>query len=504
MFNIFVQILKRKLRKITVIGGGISGLTAASLLAKQGLAVTLLEKNNHFGGRLNTFEAEGFTFDMGPSWYWMPDIFEKFYHSFDCQTSDFYELVQLDPGFKVFFKNSDPILVSSDPAAIAETFESIEKGAGKQLERFLKEAQAKYDLSVNQFIYNPSLSWFEFVSAETIKGFFKYSLLTPFDVYVKKYFKDKRLRMIMEFPIIFLGAKSKNIPSLYSMMNHAAMNQGTFYPQGGMVKIAGAFEKIARKLGVDLKVGEAVESVEINAGKIEDIHTSKQVYKTDAVICAADYHHFEQEVLAKEYRKYSSAYWESRTLSPSSLLFFVGVNKKIEGLEHHNLFFDADFEVHTAEIYDTKQWPSDPLFYVCCPSKTDPSVAPIGQENLFFLMPIAAGIEDSELLRKTYFDLLVSRLEKHCGTQIKDAIVYHKSYCIKDFKQDYNSFKGNAYGLANSLAQTGVLKPSMLNNKLSNLAYAGQLTVPGPGLPPAIISGEIAAKLITDKILNHS
>jgi phytoene desaturase len=488
------------LKSVSIIGGGIAGLTSASLLASKGFDVTLIEKNDHIGGRIRTQEITGYHFDMGPSWYWMPEVFEKFYNQFGHTARDFYELKKLDPGFKVFYKNEAPICIPSDKKALYILFENIEEGSSIQLEKFLQEAEEKYEISMSKFVYNPSFSWMEYISMDILKSFFKHSLLKPLSSHVAAHFKDKRLRMLMEFPVLFLGAKPKNIPALYSIMNHSALTQGTFYPMGGMVKIAEAFEKIALELGVKIIKNTSIEKVDIENKKIKSISSKDKTIECDTLICAMDYHHFEQNILEKSGRKYDEKYWDSRTLSPSSLIFFLGIEERIEGLEHHNLFFDADFKLHAEEIYDRPQWPSDPLFYICCPSKTDASVAPEGCENIFILMPLAPGIEDTEVLRTVYFDKMMKRLRENNILIKENMIKVKESYCIKNFEEDYNSYKGNAYGLANTLSQTGVWKPSIKSNKIDNLYYAGQLTVPGPGLPPSIISGEIVASVI---IQNH-
>ncbi len=199
-------------------------------------------------------------------------------------------------------------------------------------------------------------------------------------------------------------------------------------------------------------------------------------------------------MLDKEYRNYDEKYWNKKTFAPSCLIFYLGFKEKISNLKHHTLFFENDLDLHTTEIYTDKKWPSKPLFYVCCPSKTDDNVAPENCENVFLLMPIATGIEDSEAMREKYFLEMIERIEKHTeSSHLSSKIDYKKSYCLNDFINDYNAYEGNAYGLANTLSQTAVLKPSLKNKKVKNLFYTGQLTVPGPGVPPSIISGKIAA-----------
>lgn len=482
-------------KKSIVIGGGLSGLATACYLAKSGHQVTLLEKNTTIGGRLRTWENSGFLFDMGPSWYWMPEVFENFYNDFGYTTSDFYELIRLSPSYSVFFENSK-LEIPSQADKLFDLFESVEKGAGEKLKTFLEDAAFKYNTALNDYVNRPSHSVWEFMDPQLLSGVFKLNLFSPLSKQVQKVVRDKRLAAILEFPVLFLGSTPHKTPALYSMMNHADLTLGTWYPMGGMHHIAKAFSKIAKQLGVAIKTEEPVIAIESKNNQAAFVVTEKGKYAADYVVSGADYQHTEQNLLAKENRNYVEKYWESRVMSPSSLLFYLGINRKIDNLTHHNLFFDADFEAHANAIYDNPRWPEKPLFYACVPSKTDATVAPENCENIFLLMPLAPGIEDTEPLREKYFNVMLDRLEQKTGSNIRDHIVVKRSYCVADFKSDYNSYKGNAYGLANTLMQTAFLKPKMKSKKLKNLYFTGQLTVPGPGMPPAIISGKIAANEI--------
>jgi phytoene desaturase len=479
--------------KVAVIGSGFSGLSAACFAAKQGHEVTVHEKHSIIGGRSRFYEEQGFTFDMGPSWYWMPDVFEKFFNQFDKAPSDYYKLVQLDPGFQLFFSEADALQVPAKLEDIYQIFESIEKGSAAKLKKFLAEGELKYKVGMEQLVYKPALSWMEFANYDVISGALKSHIFKSVQTYVRSFFKDERLIALMEFPVLFLGAMPKQIPALYSLMNYAALTKGTWYPMGGMYQVVAGIEKMAIELGVTFKTNCTVEKINITEGKANSITTSLGDFKTDVVIASADYNHVEQKLLEAEYRNYSEKYWEEKTFAPSCLIYYIGVNKKINKLIHHNLFFDTDFDKHAKEIYETPQWPENPLFYVCCPSKTDDSVAPAGMENLFILVPIAPGLKDTPEMREHYFAAIIKRIEQKCNDTFLANIIYKKTYCVNDFVTDYNAYKGNAYGLANTLKQTAVLKPSVRNKKVKNLFYAGQLTVPGPGVPPALISGEIAA-----------
>lgn len=484
------------MKKVIVIGSGFSGISAACHLANKGYQVTVLEKNSGPGGRASVFQANGFTFDMGPSWYWMPEIFDNFFEAFGKKTSDYYQLVRLDPGYRIYFNDHQKMDVPASLEELYALFEKLEPGSAKLLKKFLSEAEYKYNVGIHEFVHKPGRSIMEFADWRVFKSIFKLQMLTSMTKHVDQHFKHPHLRELLKFPVLFLGATPENTPAMYSLMNYADLVLGTWYPMGGMHEIVKAMVAVAEELGVKFEYDNTVKEIVVTNKRSTKIITSKGEYATDILVGGADYHHIEQELLPKAFRKYKPKYWDSRVMAPSSLLFFVGVNKKIKNLQHHNLFFDADFKQHAIEVYDQPSWPSDPLFYVCCPSKTDAGVAPEGQENLFFLMPTAPDLDDNENTREQYFDLMIKRLEAQTGDTIRDHIVYKKSFAHQDFKSRYNAFKGNAYGLANTLKQTAILKPSIKSKKVKNLYYTGQLTVPGPGVPPSIISGEVVAKEI--------
>jgi phytoene desaturase len=425
----------------------------------------------------------------------MPDIFEKFYNDFGHTTSDFYKLKRIDPSYKIFWDDNTSTNVPANYNELKSLFESIEKGSGDKLEKYLDDAKIKYEVGMGEFVERPSLSITEYLDPKLIVNSFKLDLLSSISTSIGKKFKNQKLRQLLEFPVLFLGAKPTNTPALYSMMNYADIKLGTWYPMGGMYEIAKAFTSIAEKQGVKIVLNQPVEKVIIRNGEISEVKTNKDKYEVDAVINTADYHHFEQVLLGDNYSKYNERYWESRVFAPTCLLFYLGINKTIKGIEHHNLFFDTDFDQHSEDIYDTHKWPKEPLFYLSATSKTD-ETAPLDCENLFILIPLSTEIEETEVIIENYYEMVIDRIEKRIGQNIKENIIYKKVFSRKDFISDYNSYKGNAYGLANTLLQTGFLKPKMKNDNIRNLYYAGQLTVPGPGLPPSILSGKIAAQLL--------
>jgi len=483
-------------KKSIVIGSGFSGLAAAACLAQGGHDVTIFEKNSSPGGRARQFKENGFTFDMGPSWYWMPEVFDNFFARFGKKTSDFYDLKRLSPSYKVFFDLTSSVDIPANETDLFALFESEEKGSSEKLKLFLKEAKYKYEVGMNEFVWKPSHSVLEYMDPRIAISGMKLKMFSSISSEIRKLFKSERLIKLLEFPVLFLGAKPQKTPALYSLMNYADLSLGTWYPMGGMHEIVKAMVRIAEEQGVTIHYNSPVDGIRTEAGKTTGAIVDGAFISADYIVSSADYEHTDRVILGKQFSNYSADYWDKRLLAPSSLLFYLGINKKVPGLKHHNLFFDESFDVHAQDIYDNPRYPDKPLFYSCIPSKTDASVAPEGKENMFLLLPLAAGLDDIESKRQHYFDYMINKLEFVSGEKIKNHILYKRSYAMNDFVEDYNAFKGNAYGLANTLMQTAFLKPKLKNRKLNNFYYTGQLTTPGPGVPPSLISGQVVAKEI--------
>jgi phytoene desaturase len=481
-------------KKVIVIGSGFAGMAAATSLAATGLfEVEVVEKNEGPGGRARVFSEQGFTFDMGPSWYWMPDVFDAYFSKFGKKTSDYYQLVRLDPSYRVLFGENDFLDIPASMAQINTLFESLEPGSSKMLQKFLAQAAYKYQVGINDLVYKPSRSLTEFIDLKLLIDVLRLDVFQSFSSHIRKFFHHKKILQLIEFPILFLGALPENTPALYSLMNYADISLGTWYPMGGMHKIVEGMVKVAEENGVRFRYNEPVTKMVVENGQARRIITGKGEYEADIVVAGADYHHVEHDLLNKDLRNYTENYWDKRVMAPSSLIFYLGINKRLKNLRHHNLFFDEDFKDHAREIYESPQWPSKPLFYVSAPSITDASVAPEGCENLFILIPVAPGLQDTPEIREKYYQVVMQRLEKLTGQSVQEQVVFKRSYAHADFKQDYHAFKGNAYGLANTLLQTAILKPSLKSKKVKNLYFTGQLTVPGPGVPPSLISGQVVA-----------
>ncbi|MBN1598442.1 MAG: phytoene desaturase [Bacteroidales bacterium] len=483
------------MKKAIVTGAGLSGLSASAYLAKKGFEVDLFEKHEIPGGKARIFSAEGFTFNMGPSWYWFPEIIEKFYNDFGLSSVDFYSLKKLDPGYRIYFDNDLFIDIPADKDALNDVFETVEKNSSRKLDKFLKNASQAYNLITNRLIYKAETGisgWFDW---DILAVLLKFKLHGSLAHYARSLFKDERLIRIIEFPLAFLGAFPDKIGSIYNIVNYGCLKFGTWYPQGGMYKIVDAWVKIINDLGVSIHYSNEVEDFEVINKIVTGIFTNKKSLHADYFVSAAEYHHTEQ-LLSREFRNFTEKYWRNSVISPSALLFFIGINTKVKNLIHHNVFINSDFEIYMEDTHVNWKWPEAPSFYVTCISKTDASSAPEGMENLVALIPVASGLEDSGKIRDHYFSYIIQNLEKITGQIIMDKIVYKRSYAQTNFISDYNAFQGNAFSFANTFSHYSKLNKLLRNKYLTNLYYTGHTSLQGFGIPMALLSG----KLVTGKV----
>ncbi len=487
------------MKEVLILGSGFSSLSSACYLAGKGYRVSVFEKNATLGGRARQFRRDGFTFDMGPTFYWMPEIFDRFFADFGKKRSDYYSLTQLDPAYRIYFGTNDAVTIPAGEDCICRVFESVEPGAGQFLKDFLRKASFNYRVAMEKVIFKPGISPFELIMPETISRVGQFT--TTISQHVRHHIQDPRLARILEFPVLFLGAKPSRTPLFYCFMNYADMVLGTWHPVGGFYQVVEAMHKLCIELGVTIHIASPVEKIVVKGNQATGIRVNGEYVQGDFVISGADYHHTEQ-LLEKTYRNYSQHFWDKKTFAPSGMLYYVAFDKKLKNVDHHTLFFDTDFDAHAADIYDTPRWPEKPLFYASFPGITDQTLVPPGKEAGIFLIPLAPGLTDDEEHKETYFKQIIHRMEKITAQELTDHVLFKEVYGPTDFMRDYGAFKGNAYGLANTLRQTAFLKPKMQNKKIRNLLYTGQLTVPGPGVPPTLISGKIAATL-ADKTIKE-
>ncbi len=476
------------MKKVVVVGAGFGGLAVSALLAKKGFDVTLLEKNAEVGGRARVWLESGFSFDMGPSWYLMPEVFERFFSELDTKPSDLYSLVRLDPMYKVFHSTGDLLEMPARAGKIMEVFSNMEKDGHRKLKEYLALAEYQYDIAMEDFIYKEYERLSDFFTPALMTKGLKLHVFDKLDSRVRKFFSNELLVKILEYPVVFLGGDPKNTPALYSIMSYVDLKLGVWYPMGGLGAVVSAIRGVAEKNGVKIFTGQDVRKIEADR-----VVSSRAVFEADIFVVNADYPYSETNLLDKKHRTYPEKYWEKKTLAPSAFLIYLGIDKKLEGLRHHNLYFEENWFNHFDSIFRQPKWPEKPSYYVSCPSKTDPSVAPEGCENLFILVPVAPGLKDSDELREKYYLKIVSHLERLLGEDILSHVVFRKIFSQRDFIGEYNAYRGTALGLSHTLFQTAYFRPRHRSKKQSNHYYVGQYTHPGIGVPMSIISAQIVA-----------
>jgi phytoene desaturase len=483
-------------KRIVVIGAGLSGLSSAALLAKKGFAVTVVEKQDTPGGVARSFQDKGFTFDRGPSWYLIPEVFERFFAEFGMKTADYYKLIPLDPSYKVFFNTHDSLTIRKDKEYTRQLFEELEEGGGKKIEKYLQDAQYKYETAMVEFLYREYRSLFDFFNKKTMVGGARLNLFQSLDKHIKGHFNNEKIKKILGYNVVFIGCSPFKSPALYSLMSHVDITLGVFYPLGGIARLVEAIYQVAKDHGVKFIFGEEAKAITITNGKASAVITEKEKIEADGILAAVDYHHAEQDLILPRYRSYSTSYWNKRVLAPSALIIYLGLNKQIPGLTHHNLFLSKHWERHFTSIFDKPSWPEAPSYYIGCPSKTDPQVAPQNGENLFILVPVAPGLDDSDAIGQRFSDKILSHLEALLEVKLTDSIVVQHITTQRDFKQAYNLYKGTAMGLAHTLLQSALFRPSHRSKKVANLYFSSHYTHPGIGMPMVIISSHIVADII--------
>jgi phytoene desaturase len=483
-------------KKVVIIGAGFSGLAAAALLARQGFDVTVLEKNAHPGGVAGVLEEQGFCFDLGPSWYLMPEVFERFFAQFGKRPADFFELIRLDPYYQVFFGPGDSVEISPDLERTCALFDRLEPNGGAKLREYLRLAKHKYDLALGEFLYRDYCSIFDFFQKKILLEGPRLHIFQKLDAYARRYFTSDRARKLLEYNIVFLGCSPFKSPALYSIMSHVDMTLGVYYPRGGIYQVAKALEQIAREQGVACQYATTASRITVADRTATGVVTSSGWHEAEFVVAATDYHHAETELLESPYQSYPEQYWQRKLLAPSAFIVYLGLNRSIPHLRHHNLYLAQNWEAHFEAIFDQPAWPENPSYYVACPSKTDGSVAPPGCENLFILVPVAPGLNDSDQVREAFYEKIISHLEGLTGTSLREAIIYKKICSQRDFSQAFNMYRGTAMGLAHTLWQTALFRPAHASRKVANLYYTGHYTHPGIGLPMVLIASQIVSAAV--------
>ncbi len=485
-------------QKVVVVGAGFGGLSAASFLADEGFDVELVEKNDHVGGRASVLEEDGFRFDMGPSWYLMPDIFDRFFEKLGVRQRDFYELNRLDPNYSIFFKDGDRMDVPANPDEAAELFETYEEGAGEQFQRYLTKSEETYEIGMNEFVFKDRNNFRDYLSLDVLRNARGISLIKKMQDHVEQYFDNPKLQQVMQYTLVFLGGSPNNTPALYNLMSHVDFNMGVYYPEGGIYSVVEGMKELAEQKGVEFSTSEPVRRIDREDGNTV-VETDDRTIEADAVVSNADYAFTETELVPDEYTTHDEDYWDSRTYAPSAFLIYMGIDKEVD-LEHHSLVLPEDWSPHFEKIFDEPALPDNPSYYICNPSDTDDTVAPEGKSAIFILVPLAAELDLSDEQRQQFRDLVIEDLESQTGIEIEEDIEYEKIFAGQEFKEKYNSYNGTALGIAHTLRQTSVFRPKQRSKEMEGLYYVGQYTNPGIGMPMCLISGEHAAEKVTEDL----
>ncbi|HUX51678.1 MAG TPA: phytoene desaturase family protein [Spirochaetia bacterium] len=480
-------------KKVAIIGAGFSGLSAAALLAKQGWEVVVLEKNDTTGGRARHLKIDGYSFDMGPTWYLMPEVFSRFFGLFGRTSSDFYTLTRLDPLYRAFFGATEWADIRQDNASIRDLFESFELGGAEKVTAYLENASRKYEIAMREFLYKDYRSLADLARPRMFGEALRLNLFGSLHKFVQRSFRDSRSRQLLEYSSVFLGSSPENTPALYSIMSYVDLVLGVSHPAGGMSAVAQAVHKLAESQGAVIRTGAEVQEILVRNGRAVGVRTESGEVDADVVLVTSDYPHAEMNLLKKKERSHGARYWKTRTVAPSMFIAFLGVSRKLEHFQHHNLYFAPHWENHFDAIFRHPRWPEDPSFYMHVSSRTDTDAAPPDRTNLFLLVPVAAGLPDTEELRERFFEQIMGTTEKLAGESILGSIEARRLYTVNDFERDYHAFQGTALGLSHTLFQTALFRPSFRSKKVPNLYFSGQYTHPGIGVPMTLIGAEVIA-----------
>lgn len=484
-----------------IIGAGYGGMALANILGRAGYRVDVYEKNLAPGGRISTVEKEGFLFDLGPSWYLMPEIFEQYYQLFEESANDSLKLLRFQPGYKVFFEKHPSLVIKGDVQADKNTFENIEKGAGKKLEKYVAKSSLAYNISTKYFLYNNHFRIRDLLRFSIIKNAPRLIRLTMnnLDNYVKKYFHDLRLKQLLEYHMVFLGSSPFQAPAIYTLMSHLDYKTGVFYPKNGMLSLVSDMQRIGQQFDIEYHYGRPVDRIIVKDGAASGVQLvdGKDIY-ADIVISNADLEFTESQLLSEESQSFPASYWEKRQPGPGAVLISLGIKGKLHNLLHHNLYFVENWRENFRDIYENKQIPDSASIYVCNPSKTDSSLAPENHENIFILMPIPADVEVS--------DIELDKITKKCikiladitnVTNLSERIAVKHVFGPKDFKEKFNAWQFNAFGgESHVLSQSIRFRTPNKSHKVKNLYYVGAGTVPGIGLPMCLIGAQLTYKQI--------
>ncbi|MEH0109644.1 phytoene desaturase family protein [Tersicoccus sp. MR15.9] len=506
-------------RRVAVIGGGISGLATAGLLARLGHDVTVLEQQETVGGRAGRWSADGFRFDTGPSWYLMPDVFDHWFALMGSSAAAELDLERLDPGYRVYFRDGGPPAdVPAGRERAMALFESYEPGAGARLARYLDSAADAYRLALAHFLYTSYQSFRPLLNREVLTGLPRLARLLTESLQHRaaRTVKDRRLRQLLGYPAVFLASAPDRTPSLYHLLSHLDLQDGVFYPRGGFAALIDAVERLARQAGAQVRTGATVTAITTEPAPGSGFrHRATGVrYRTadgaehhlaaDAVVSAADLHHTETTLLPRDLQTLPERFWRRRLPGPGAILLLLGVRGELPQLAHHTLVFTEDWDANFSAIFGRDRHVPEPAsMYVSRTSATDATAAPPGHENLFVLVPVPAdpdlgrggvdGAGDAGL--EATADRLIAQLAADLDVpDLAERVVVRRVIGPGDFAADLNAWSGTSLGPAHTLRQSAFLRGPVVSSRVAGLSYCGSSTQPGVGLPMCLISAENLVK----------